>query len=101
VSWQVWVRPEAELDLYRAAVWYEAQRTGLGREFLESVRTRFRELSSSALQYAEVDPGIRRALIRRFPYSVYFKIEGPDLVVLAVLHQSRRVDPGVLVTERR
>ena len=33
--------------------------------------------------------GIRRALTKRFPYAIYFSIEGTVIVVLAVLHAAR------------
>lgn len=42
---------------------------------------------------ADVDvEGIRRALLRRFPYAVYFAVEESTVVVLTVLHAHR--DPA-------
>ena len=35
------VRPEAELDIFEAALWYERERDGLGAAFLQRVRSVF------------------------------------------------------------
>jgi plasmid stabilization system protein ParE len=43
----------------------------------------------SPAQFPEVEPGIRRALARRFPFAVYFLDEADAVVVLAVLHVRR------------
>jgi len=40
-----------------------------------------------------VAPPFRRALLERFPYAVYFLVEGDGVDVLAVLDQRR--GPGV------
>ncbi|WP_062377142.1 type II toxin-antitoxin system RelE/ParE family toxin [Demequina pelophila] len=37
-------------------------------------------------------PGVRRARVRRFPFGVFYRLEGPDIVVLRVLHTRR--DPS-------
>jgi plasmid stabilization system protein ParE len=39
--------------------------------------------------YQDLRSGIRRALTRRFPYAVYFSIEGETVVVVAVLSTAR------------
>jgi plasmid stabilization system protein ParE len=42
--------------------------------------------------WAEIEPGVRRALLRGFPYSLIYSIESDRVFVLAVMHQKRR--PG-------
>ncbi len=37
---------------------------------------------------------IRRAIIKKFPYIVYYSVEKDHIVVFAVLHQSK--DPQIL-----
>jgi plasmid stabilization system protein ParE len=36
-----------------------------------------------------VNAGIRRSLIRRFPYSLLYRVDADEIVVLAVMHQKR------------
>jgi len=37
MSFRVLLRPEAEADIGDAATWYEEQKAGLGREFVDAV----------------------------------------------------------------
>ena len=72
--------------------WYENEQPGLGLEFLDQLRTIYDHMAASPFQYQELRAGVRRALLRRFPYAVYFAVEGGFVVVLAVVHASR--NPG-------
>ena len=90
MSWQVRVRPEAELDLVIAASWYEAQRRGLSAEFLAELSLLIASLADNALLYAEQFGGVRRVFARRFPYAVYYRIIDEDVVVLSIMHARRR-----------
>jgi toxin ParE1/3/4 len=83
--------PRADLDIEAAFDWYEKEQTGLGRQFLDEVRAAYDRIADGPLAYQDIRAGIRRALLRRFPYAVYFAVEG-DVVVLAVLHVNR--DPA-------
>ena len=87
---RVRVRPEAELDLVIAAGWYEAQRRGLGAELIDELSRVIASLADNALLYAEQFNGVRRLFARRFPYAVYYRIIGDDVVVLSILHARRQ-----------
>lgn len=70
-----------------AASWYECQRPDLGIEFIFEIDAAIDRAAESPEIYEELYLGIRRVLLRRFPYAVYFLFE-PDVVdVIAVLHQ--------------
>ena len=86
---EVRFRPEAEQDLSDAAVWYEEQRSGLGEQFLDEVLAVVSSVAETPRQYPVVHRRIRRALMRRFPFGVYYRAEDGSVVVLAVLHGSR------------
>ena len=86
---EVRLREEADEDLNEAAAWYEAQRSGLGAEFLDSVLAGFRSIAATPLRYALIRGRIRRALIARFPFGIYFIVERSHIVVLAVMHGTR------------
>ena len=86
---EVRLRPEAEQDLSDAAAWYEAQVPGLGHRFLDEVLAAFSSVSETPLMYPVVHRNTRRALIHRFPFGVYYRVEQTDIVVLAVMHGSR------------
>lgn len=84
--------PRADLDVEAAFEWYENERSGLGLEFLDELRATYDRIADGPLKYQLIRSGIRRALLQRFPYAVYFAVEEGVLVVLAVLHASR--DPA-------
>ena len=89
MSFELRLRPEAELDLTDAAFWYEDQSSGLGRQFLDGVSASFSSISKTPKRYPLVYRNVRRALISRFPFGVYFVMEKGCVVVLAIIHGSR------------
>ena len=84
--------PRADLDVAAAFDWYENEEAGLGQEFLAELRATYDRIADGPLAYQDLRSGIRRALLRRFPYAVYFAVEGDVAVVLTVLHVGR--DPA-------
>jgi len=84
------VRPLAETDVRDAAFWYESKREGLGAEFTLELDALYERIVEAPRQFPEIGEGARRALVRRFPYAVYFVIGEDAPVIIAVLHQHRR-----------
>jgi plasmid stabilization system protein ParE len=80
---------EAERDIEEAAFWYEQQRQGLGVEFVLDLDSVLERVETAPLQFPEIEPRVRRALLRRFPYAIYFVLDEQSIGVFAVLHQSR------------
>jgi toxin ParE1/3/4 len=81
--------PEAELDLSEAHAWYSAQRRALGREFLRAVDACFAAIRRNPEAYQVIERKVRRALLRRFPYGVFFEVLADYIVVYAVFHGAR------------
>jgi plasmid stabilization system protein ParE len=81
--------PIVDADVEAAFQWYESEKEGLGYEFLDELR----RIRNGPLKYQVLSSGIRRAMTRRFPYAIYFLVEGTLIVILAVLHAGR--DPAV------
>lgn len=83
------VRPLAQLDFEDATAWYETQKKGLGRRFVDDFDNLLERIAAHPKQFTQVAWDIRRALMKRFPYAVYFAISEPTISVVAILHQSR------------
>lgn len=79
----------ADRDIEGAFAWYQGERAGLGLEFLDELRAAYERIAEGPLKYRELRSGIRRALLRHFPYAVYFAVEQDIVVILAVLHAHR------------
>jgi hypothetical protein len=69
------VRPEAELDALDAGAWYEGERAGLGTEFLGELRATFSRIEDGPERFPVVFRHVRRAILRRFPFGVFFIVE--------------------------
>lgn len=86
---EVRLRPEAEQDLADAARWYEEQWPGLGQEFLDEALATFSAIAERPLASTAVYGSLRRALLHRFPFGVFYVVDGDGAVVVGVLHGSR------------
>lgn len=89
--------PEIEGDVMAGYHWYEGRAFGLGEEFLRTFYARANELSYNALLCRKVYGEFRRCLLRRFPYAVYFRIEGNEIIVFGLFHCAR--DPRTVESQ--
>ena len=73
MSQRIIIRAKAKLDIAEAAVWYRSKRDGLGDEFLAAVGRRIDYVLANSKTFQVVARKvIRRALVDRFPYAIYF-----------------------------
>ncbi len=89
MSLPVILRPEAELDLHEAYRWYDERSPGLGGDFLLAIDDGISVIREYPESCPIVYQQIRRALIKRFPYGLYFLLEKERIVIIAVFHASR------------
>lgn len=83
------LRSRAESDIQSIFDWYESQRLGLGEEFLVSLRERLDTVCSLPEGFPFFYRDVRRAVVSRFPYIVFYVVRPDQVAVLATLHQSR------------
>jgi plasmid stabilization system protein ParE len=83
------IRPEAEVDLMEIFTWYEGKRQGLGREFLNQVETSLRFIQENPFVSFDLYKGVRRYLLRRFPYKIFYYVNAQRIIVLAIIHGGR------------
>ncbi|MDI6793517.1 MAG: type II toxin-antitoxin system RelE/ParE family toxin [bacterium] len=83
------VRPEAEEDIREAYEWYESKRCDLGHEFVEEIELLFQQIEERPNMFPKVYGNLRRGFPHRFPYAVYFLVEGATIVIKGVFHQRR------------
>ncbi len=89
MSCRVIIRPEAEADMAEGFDWYENRRAKLGHEFMAEVEAIFRKIEDNPLRYAVIYRDVRRALVRRFPYKVFYYITSDQAEVIGVVHARR------------
>lgn len=86
-------RPAARRELEAAALWYEGERRGLGEDLLAEVEQSLELVRSHPERFPDVHRGLRRIRVKRFPYSVIYRVAGDAVIVHAVFHARR--DPSV------
>jgi plasmid stabilization system protein ParE len=87
------IRAEAQEELAEAFAWYEKQRPGLGADLLLSLEATLADIRRRPGSFPVVYKELHRALLKRFPYGVYFVVEEAFISVLAIFHAKR--DPRI------
>ncbi|MFQ5739393.1 MAG: type II toxin-antitoxin system RelE/ParE family toxin [Acidobacteriota bacterium] len=85
-------RALAQEDIESAISWYGEERPALALEFAESLDVVVARIRETPLQFPTVQGKIRRALLGRFPYGVFFTVAADRIHVLAVVHLHRHPD---------
>ena len=75
-----------------AAIFYETHSRGLGQTFLSAIKGRLGDIMHEPRAYPVQRNGIRRKLVRRFPYAILYSEEEEQIVVIAVMHLHRAPD---------
>lgn len=89
-------RHAARAEFDAAALWYEARRPGLGTQFVSEINRAVELAATQPERFPLKHKQIRCVIVRRFPYSVFFRPETHRIVVLAVFHARR--DPMIWQT---
>lgn len=79
---------DAAVDVEHGRQFYEDRELGVGDYFVESILS---DLSSLVL-YAGIHPvrfGFHRMLSKRFPFGIYYEVEGETAFVYAILDMRR------------
>ena len=86
------LRHQATEDLLAACDYLEAQRPGLGTRLVREVRRVLERITTHPELHGRVYEDVRRAAVKRFPYSVFYRPTPDRIEVLAVFHDSRDPD---------
>jgi plasmid stabilization system protein ParE len=81
--------PEADAELAEARKWYAHQRHNLDLEFMQSIDQALARITANPKQYPIVYMKLRRAVVRRFPFAIFYHISADALEVIAVFHSRR------------
>jgi toxin ParE1/3/4 len=81
--------PEAEEEFIEAARFYETRVPGLGSRFIDELEALEALLKGRPEIGAQIDAMFRRAVFRKFPFSLIYTVEEARILVVAVAHQRR------------
>ena len=89
MSHEIIVRPEATREVQEAFDWYEEKSEGLGLEFLRAADVCMAGIQRNPLASPVMYQEIRRALLRKFPYAIFYIVKEERIIVLACFHAKR------------
>ena len=89
MSYQVFVQEPAELDLEDAYNWYEERSRGLGSEFIWVVDASLADIGRYPLANPLIYRQIRQKRLRRFPYNLFYYLDGETIFIVACFHARR------------
>ncbi|ANV83845.1 addiction module toxin RelE [Picosynechococcus sp. PCC 7003] len=78
--------PQTEQDLEKIYDWYEQRNKGLGSEFIRIIDANLSQIQRYPGAHPVVRKNIRRKIIRRFPYALFYIITETQIVIIACLH---------------
>ena len=72
MSYRIQISPEAQEEILAARKWYEEQQPGLGKDFANTVKDHINTLKFDTVEHGIVFDNVRRILVKRFPYVIYY-----------------------------
>lgn len=75
INREIIVRREAQLETREAFEHYEEISEGLGFEFMRSLDAAVQTLKRNPLAFQKIYKDVRRVLIRKFPYALFYIAE--------------------------
>ena len=79
----------AQSEVDEVFAWYKAQSRGLGTQFLDDFDRALRRIVAYPFANAEIEDGLRRCLLSRFPYGIIYGMDSETIIVVAVAHLHR------------
>lgn len=89
MTFRIEFRPEAFADIAEAFQFYEGRRRGLGQVFEEELHHTVQLLEEMATMGPEVYRRLRRVLMHRFPFAIYYRVKEDLVEVRGVIHTSQ------------
>lgn len=82
----------ARADIRVAAEWHDSERPGLSTQLLDEIQRVLTRIQETPRHFPVIEADVRRGLLRRFPYAIYFVAHEQVVEVVAFLHLHRAGD---------
>ena len=83
------IKPIAFLDVEDAISYYEQKSKGLGKRFYDSFLATLQNIQSHPHHYTFVYSSVRRCMVAKFPYKVFYLVEQEKIFIIGVTHAKR------------
>ena len=99
MSYHLIFTTETQEDLREGFLWYEEKRIGLGVDFMMTIEATLKSIERNPLAFSLAPtqiPNIRRAIVFKFSFLIFYTIVGQSVIILSVISSKR--DPAVWKT---
>ncbi len=79
----------AQFELEDAVAWYDSNSVGFGTRFLDDLDRCVRRIVAYPFSSPEIELGLRRCLLSRFPYGIIYGVDNDTIIVVAIAHLHR------------
>ena len=86
------MHPEAAAEYEGAASYYATRQPGLDLRFIKCVEAALRSVADSPSLWGLFEDDVRRCLVHVFPYAALYTIEADYILIVAIMHCSRKPD---------
>ena len=87
---QLEFHPEVTNDIKGSYLWYEDKLQGLGTRFLNELEDGYTAIQNFPDTWANFQYGFKRYILNKFPFSILYKVIEEKIVILAIMHNSRK-----------
>lgn len=84
------ISKSATLEIEESKEYYNLQKESLGDEFKSDVKNAIKSIAKLPNLYPNITPTIKRCLLHRFPFSIFYNLKEDTVLILAVAHQHRK-----------
>jgi len=81
--------PEADAELTEARQWYSHQRRELDLRFMQCIDETLSRILDSPQLFPAVYGNLRRAVVRHFPFAIFYEVTADEIQIIAVFHSRR------------
>ena len=80
----------ASLAITDAKEYYNLQKPTLGDTFKNDVKKTIENINNFPNLYPNITNDLKRTVLHRFPYSIFYAITDDTILILSVAHQHRK-----------
>ena len=89
MAFKIIIKPLARFDLDEAILWYENELSGLGNRFYQAFIDALERISKDPEAFMEISADVRRIVIKKFPYKVFYTISENKIFIIGIMHAKR------------
>jgi plasmid stabilization system protein ParE len=89
MAFELIIKPIVFLDVEDAISYYEQRSQGLGKRFYDSFLSTIQSIQAHPHHFTYVYSSVRRCMVAKFPYKVFYIIEEEKIFIIGVTHAKR------------